>query len=462
MLFLKLKVMEETMKLREGQVVIGEKLKSILMNDFGKKSISSKYNINTTSNIDMVVTFMNNDSYQRSKFFLSSELGINISKIEELKDKYVCIISLKQVVNISGKKVKIYYQQRFGSKLSAGHIQEILDKLERAQPAVEHNEEFEDSEEVEQTLKPELVPVVKEPPPEVQKIKEKTIFVKDNKKTKFVFGMFIHRVVKFEENLDSPILEKVTQIFNFGINGNIQTIHCKDKLVFYYLGKAISWYITNNYSVLPAVFFQENKIIVDFSSSEKNGRGDRVTSGSFCLPPNEGTTMKDMERRLHRISYLTKPVIKKLHDYFKVEYPSLRVAKNIHSIVSKMGWKSKIDDNNLYIFIDSLLYNIKEGEIKNSPAPVEEVILPFETKQDKFDFKIYPINGNTLIEDEFLKFSGSREDEIDELRKLYEDPELSALLTTETKNDIFEVLQTDWRRRHPEEYARALLSLIKK
>ncbi len=184
-----------------------------------------------------------------------------------------------------------------------------------------------------------------------------------------------------------------------------------------------------------------------------------VTTRSYCLAPNEFSTVGDIEERLHRVYHLPKPVIKKIGDYFKVEYKKKPLAKYVHNIINAMGWKSKVKDNILTVFT-GLLPNETTRDIEITPVvddKTENTLSPVHTDRDVFDLSIH-----SVVNESPFFIINSKEEALIELKKLYFDPQLSTELSEETKNDIHFVLQENWKKTHPEEYAIALLDFLKK
>ena len=480
--------------MKKQQIIIGEKIKAILLPENGKKVLSFVYQEKTKDHIDLVITWTNHDCFLSSKKLLF-DLEV---KVECVKGYDVCLISLSQITRQAIGKIISYYKQNCREeKIHDSRIQEILEKIEIAQKSnddnhhliikaskklqpefAENNEvdleqterilfpEAEAAAEVKQEIgKEEFSPNPKTSVSKKVKKKEKSILIKGKKKQKFLLSSFFSRLVTFEKDLDSPTMENFSKLFTFEIKGNLQVVFCRDDFVAINFEKAAIWYVGNNYNIPPVITRDGNKITIDFSSSEKNKKEERTTNGSFCFTPNEGSTVGDMIKRLHRINYLTRPTVEKVGNYFKVKYPSTRGILSINESIVNMGWNSKVESNFLLIFTCLTTPNSKdelvvlvEKQSHQEPILVAKVSEIVSVSNDKAISS--PVDF-TMVKNEYFVFK-NKEEVLEKLKRIYTDPVLYAELSEETKNDIFEVLEEDWRRNHIEEYAKALLEFLKK
>jgi hypothetical protein len=180
-----------------------------------------------------------------------------------------------------------------------------------------------------------------------------------------------------------------------------------------------------------------------------------MPTGSFCFAPNEGSTISDLGKRVHQVYYSVKEKVEELAGYFKIAFASEIGARNFHSKINAMGWKSKLDGSVLIIFKD-------HGQVL-SEGPIIPAVS--ETSQQKSNQEVKPQEINTMnIQPEAsfdfsCKFSGSKEDAIG---ALYEIHKSSSFITFSDKNQkrITNVLKKDWIEKHPEEYALTILEFL--
>jgi hypothetical protein len=456
--------------MKKQQVIIGERIKSILLPENGKKITLFKYQEKIEDHIDLIVNFTNHECFLNSKT-LMSDLEI---KIECIRDHDIFLVSLSQITKPTVGKIISYYKQNCREeKISESRIKEILEKLELSKNSSKDLSAMKNVDTSPEVKTEVVVDKIKQTSTPIEKVEVKPVFKptkikkvsktkKEKKGPKYLLNKFFAYLILFEEGLDSPTMTHLSKFFTWETDGDLQILICRDDLLAINFEIAIRWHIENNYKVGPAINLEGNKITVDYSSPQNHEREKKVSTRSYCLPPNEKSTVGDMEERLHRVYHLPKPVVEKIDQYFKVKYTKKRLAKHIHTIISGMGWKSKVEDNILIIFTEPLPHEAIE-ELNTNPVVSDVIVEKVEklssihTSRDDFDLKIHPI----VNENHFFVIN-SKEEALAELEKLYYDPNLLTELSEETKNDIHFVLMENWKKEHPEEYARALLNFLKK
>jgi len=326
-----------------------------------------------------------------------------------------------------------------------------------------------------QEIKPAIVESPKLVSKTTRKIKKSTM--KEKKESKFLLKSFFSHLLDFEANMEVPVLQNLPELFILEADDKVKHLTCRDDIIASKLEIAISWHLNRTYKVAPVVVRDGGKITIDYSLSQKSGKERMITNRSYCLAPIEQTTISDMKKRLHRVYFSAKPIVEKTDGYFCIKYQSNRVeqvTKTVNTIISEMGWRSKIEDGNLLVFPGSV--PIKEKieiiEPAKNTETIEPVVTPVVSGQESIprvealpplQVSIDDIGQNTGSATNVNHFFviNNKEEGLAKLKKYYNDPILYSSLTEETKNDIFLVLAEDWEREHPEEYARALLDFLK-
>lgn len=477
--------------MKKQQIIIGEKIKAILNQENGKKLVSFRYQEKTEDHVDLICTWINHEFFLSSKTLLA-DLEI---KIECVKGHDICLISLSQITKHAVGQIISYYKQNCrDERISDNYVQEILEKLELSKNSnkslseisevlpeiVEQPEEtiIFPKEQIEPTIKAEIItppvePVAKPAEPISKPTDSKP--GRGRKKSKLLLSNFFLNLCTYEKGFDSPTIKvPLSKYLNWEHDGDLQILLCHDEFVASSLEMAGRWHLGNNFTIGPKITRKWCEITLDCSNPETFIRHKKVTTRSFCLPPNEGSTLRDMEERLHRVYYVSKPVVQKMASNFLVKYPKRRLAKSIYEVMVKMGWEVGIEDNILIVhpirnsssteneekvataiakeFVSSVAAPVIEPAITND---TEEVPVP-KTTVDDFDLQIHPVvSANCFF------VINSKEEALTELKRLYYDPILYSGLSEKTKNDAFYFLAEDWRKNNTEEYARVLLDFLK-
>jgi hypothetical protein len=241
--------------------------------------------------------------------------------------------------------------------------------------------------------------------------------------------------------------EKLSPDFSCKKIGNLYEVLCSNKQVADSVEKILNWRINDSNLVVR----NDNTFIVDYIGNKKENR-----RSTFCFPPIFGKNQEpeqvvdDIKKRLMKINLNSRPIISFLKEgEFLVTYVKSVIAPKIYSIILSMGWNVKENNaNSFYIYSD---------RNDQSTLPEEQVNhnVPY-TSRDDFDLNIPMSPGANHL------FNLSKDGALLELKRIYKDPELSANLSDETKNDIHFLLEEEWKKQNTEEYARVLLDILKK
>jgi hypothetical protein len=463
----------------EIQVTIAQKLTAILIKLNGKPSMSFKYQQKTDEHVDLVVTWNNPERCKTSKTFLFSELGVSVLDINEV-DTY--LISLRDVVRSpSHHKIAEYYKKNCnGEIVSESHVKEILEKLkindvEKNPPTIPEKGN-------------EINPIIIEQVPPTAK---ENIPKRKRKESKFLLNNFFLHLYAFEEGFDSPVIKlPLPKLLNWEEKEGLQILSCDNEAVASSLETAGRWHVENNFQIGPRITRDGNKIIVNCSHPEAFIKQKKVTTRSFCLAPNEGSTIRDITGRLHRVYFLSEPVVTEMASNFMVKYPKIRLAKSIYEIVLKMGWDVGVEDKSLIIYITPKIPSEVDGKVSVAIAkefvssvvtPVVEPVtdIPEEvsphTTREEFELKIptiaarenYSVASNNndsihLTAETLFVITGTKEEVLAEITNRYHDKEFYDLLSDETKNRAYFVSEEYRKKANAEDYMKALLDYVQK
>lgn len=274
------------------------------------------------------------------------------------------------------------------------------------------------------------------------------------KESKFSLNKFFAYLTLFEEELDSPSVTHLQESYMWETDGDVQILSCRDDILASKLETAVRWHIGNNYKIGPVTTRDNNKIIIDHSFPQNHVREKKVSTRSYCLPPNEESTAQDVARRLHRVYHLPKPVVEKVDKDFRVEYHKKSLAKHMQSIISGMGWSSKVEDNILFVFTGLTSVSIKTEE-KNQMATQT-------TSNPTLKGNIKAVEPVTVTAETLFVITGTKEEVWAEIKTRYENKEFCDLLSEETKNRAYLVSEEYRKKTNAEDYMKSLLDYVQK
>lgn len=482
-----------------NQIIIGEKIKSILRKNFGKSTCLFKYQELKEGRVDLVITWTTKTNASSSVTFLAVRFNINEKKVEGTTDHDIYIVSLSDIMGNSFTRLTAYHKDASPrEKFSDAHIERIIEELELSKAPKE-------------VVVPKIKPIVQDPKPEVVDAielpevvnlkesdttdgeKESTSDLKQEelnrkiKRYRSVFEFFLTKILMFERQFKNSRLLDLHNDFLYDdhIDGYIQTLNCKDEYAAIAIEMVIRWQL--DYYEDLSIYRVGNKITVDCSIFFEREISKKSTGGSFCFIPTDDPRLKEMEIRFHRICYTGDPIITEGINCFDVCYPTNEKTKRIHTWISRMGWKAEIDQNHLLIITGEKLTPPTISKVNKSKKEVMLSLFKNITFPNNINKEVAPLIGNIqkqkVLEipkpeekktslvvngkrndsakslDNLRQFSGSKAEAIETLQKIYLSPKFLTF-SPDAQKKISSVIQKYWIEEHPEDYALSIVGFL--
>jgi len=383
------------------QVLIGEKIKEILRQQYQKKSITeNSYKRHAKDGtVILFLTWSTHNFASLSSAFLSNYFLIKQEKMTgEMNDKDLFAIYLGDVLRNtqSVTRLNTYYKKNCNGVISENSIENIIsrmqvneivpiEKTEKLKPeeqgtveavvekVEDTNASVEKAEDVVAPVEkvgtegepiveakadtPSSEPIQKAKDPQKKKIQKKNVaetkapesnsgIYRSLGRFNTVFKIFLNGQSSFESKFENSEFKDLNGMFAFGPdNEYVQNITCVNEGAAFLIEKMAKWH-NDDYKGRNLVKRDGVSISIDASDFIKGQNPARSTAGSFCLPPSSGADLDEVKQRLHRVRYLGDFTLKQGTDCFAVRYKTIESNNNIFYLVSvSMGWKVELKDN---------------------------------------------------------------------------------------------------------------------
>jgi len=294
---------------------------------------------------------------------------------------------------------------------------------------------------------------------------------------------YLLAVVKFENGIMSgthlpKIIDKVFW-FDEVPDGIFYIIRCADQRIQEIVYRAMLYFknCTEDSGIVTKV---EGDIRLDFS--EMKAQVKDLSKVYYCMPPKIDTSPDEMVQRLRRAFFGGYPEIAlgptKKNSY-SITYKKLSTVKKVFEVTLKMGWNvSFLGDSFICCLTEprikfDLLPTLtdqadsKEGKVEPivilDEVPVSKIaeVLP-EVENQEPVLRKYPVSGivPTLLSTRLSIMISNKEEAMDEIERIFFNPELSANLSPETQRKMISILRESYRKEDPEKYMKHLLAFF--